>query len=27
VAEAEGKSDEAFAEIWEAHRQKALGSL
>ncbi|MFL1454071.1 TAXI family TRAP transporter solute-binding subunit [Marinobacter sp. GN3S48] len=27
VAEGEGKSDEAFAEIWESHRQKALESL
>ncbi len=27
VAEAEGKSDDAFAKIWEAHRQKALDSL
>lgn len=27
VAEAEGKSDEEFAKIWEMHRQKALGSL
>ncbi len=27
TAAAEGKSDEAFAEIWEQHRQKALSSL
>lgn len=27
MAEGEGKSDEAFAQIWKAHRQKALESL
>lgn len=27
VAEAEGKSEEEFAEIWEKHRQEALSSL
>lgn len=27
VAEGDGKSDEAFAEIWESHRQQALESL
>jgi len=27
VAEGEGKSDEEFAQIWEKHRQQALGSL
>lgn len=27
IAEGEGKSDEEFAEIWEKHRQQALGSL
>ena len=27
VAEGEGKSDDAFAKIWENHRQKALDSL
>ena len=27
VAEGEGESDEAFAKIWETHRQKALDSL
>jgi len=27
VAEGEGKSDEEFAQIWEKHRQQALGAL
>lgn len=27
ITEGEGKSDEEFADIWESHRQKALGTL
>jgi len=27
ITEGKGKSDEEFADIWESHRQKALGSL